>query len=57
LVELVQIRYPTLAPELLERIKASTDADAIQRWCVAFATAVDQAAFEVALTSEANCGT
>jgi len=54
LVEQVRARYPNLAPELLERIKATTDSSAIQRWSIVFATAADQATFEAALVNGAN---
>ena len=47
------MRYPNLPAKVLDAIKESTDPAAIQRWCVAFATASDQAAFEAAFVNGA----
>jgi hypothetical protein len=51
LLKMIEVRYPSLAPELLEAIKASTDAKAILRWSIALVKAADQAAFEAALAN------
>jgi hypothetical protein len=52
LVEMVRLRYPNLAPELLVRIEQSNDPEAIRRWSAALLTASDQATFEAALTAD-----
>jgi hypothetical protein len=52
LVEMVRLKYPTLSAELLAQIEKSDDPEAIRRWSTAFATAIDQAGFETALTAD-----
>jgi hypothetical protein len=51
LLKMVRLKYPTLSGELLARIEKSVDPERLEAWCIAFATATDQATFEAALAA------
>lgn len=57
LLDLVQDRYPALPLALLERIRASADVESIRRWSRALLSCPDQAAFEAALSADADGST